>query len=321
MRRRRTANTRLVTPVTPGPPTARPDGALPPAVRWLNDDPYLLARVAAGLSWGERHALERRRQHAVDALDALDREAVDWMTRKQAADREALQLHQTLWPAVDRGWARRPPRPDQPPPPPIPDHARPLGGVALRRVVMSLLQLHGQLALRDLHLLLILYGFVIASPTPVKYLADALRYEVHQRRARRVQRGVYAPNRPEPHPRPDPLLGMAPEDWYPTLVRHLRETAHRDEGALGQLLGAEPEGVEVEPVVGHGAVEVPGVHALADDGQPPRRERDVEVDVGHVETGPGGVADGELVVRREATGTGGVVGPPGLLAGVGPVDP
>ena len=42
---------------------------------------------------GDRHAVDRsalleaRRQRAVDALDALDRESVDWMRRKQAADR------------------------------------------------------------------------------------------------------------------------------------------------------------------------------------------------------------------------------------------
>ena len=235
--------TRLVPRVLDGPATARADGALPPTPRWLKDDPYAPARWAIGMPWIDRHMLEARRQRAVDALDALDRESVDWMRRKQAADREALAVHDLLWPAIPDGWARRPPRPDQAPLPPVATDARPLFGRHLRRVCLSLLHQHGELALRDLHLLLILHGFTLTGSAPVKALADALGHEHDHGRVVRVRRGVYAPTNPDgPQPRADPELGTAPEDWYPALVASsVAEPAHGGEGTLGQLLGGLPE--------------------------------------------------------------------------------
>ena len=91
------------------------------------------------------------------------------------------------------GWARRPPRPDQAPLPPVATDARPLFGRHLRRVCLSLLHQHGELALRDLHLLLILHGFTLTGSAPVKALADALGHEHDHGRVVRVRRGVYCP--------------------------------------------------------------------------------------------------------------------------------
>ena len=145
--------------------------------------------MAIGMPWIDRHMLEGRRQRAVDELDALDQEAVEWMRRKREADQEALAVHELLWPPVPAGWARRPPRPDQAPLPPVAADARVLAGVWLRRVSLSLLQLHGELALRDLHILLILYGFTVGGSRPVKALADALGFELEQGRVTRPQRG------------------------------------------------------------------------------------------------------------------------------------
>ena len=184
---------RLVPRVLDRPATARAHGALPPTPRWLKDDPYAPARWAIGMPWIDRHMLEARRQRAVDALDALDRESVDWMRRKRLADDEALAVHELLWPAIPDGWARRPPRPDEAPLPPESADARPLFGRHLRRVCLSLLHQHGELALRDLHLLLILHGYTLTGSAPVKALSDALGYEREQGRAVRVRRGVYAP--------------------------------------------------------------------------------------------------------------------------------
>ena len=172
-----THSLRHVPSVLTGPATARADGALPPTPRWLHEDPYACARMAIGMPWIDRHMLEGRRQRAVDELDALDQEAVEWMRRKREADQEALAVHELLWPPVPAGWARRPPRPDQAPLPPVAADARVLAGVWLRRVSLSLLQLHGELALRDLHILLILYGFTVGGSRPVKALADALGFE------------------------------------------------------------------------------------------------------------------------------------------------
>lgn len=216
-----TTRSRHVPSVLTGPATARADGALPPTPRWLHEDPYACARMAIGMPWIDRHMLEGRRQRAVDELDALDQEAVEWMRRKREADREALAVHELLWPPVPAGWARRPPRPDEAPLPPVAADARVLAGVWLRRVSLSLLQLHGELALRDLHILLILYGFTVGGSRPVKALADALGFELEQGRVTRPRRGVYAPRWPDRlQPRPDPDLGPAPEDWYPVLHSH-----------------------------------------------------------------------------------------------------
>jgi hypothetical protein len=175
--------------------------------------------------------VEGRRQAAVDALDRLDAEAVEWMRRKRAADAEALAIHERLWPAVESGWARRPPRPDEAPLPPEAEGARPLYSAPLRRTCLALLRRHGQLTLRELHILLLLYGFTIAGDGPVKRLADALGYETREGRAVRVRRATYRPATAGPGAggpasggpslggveRPDPTLGPAPEDWYPSL--------------------------------------------------------------------------------------------------------
>src|SRR6266542_3102964 len=96
----------------------RPDGSLPPSPRWLKDDPYSTARYLTGLPWIDRHMLDKRRQVIVDALDAMDAEAVEWSRRHRSLIGEALAIHYRLWPTLEGGWARRPPRPDQSPLPP-----------------------------------------------------------------------------------------------------------------------------------------------------------------------------------------------------------
>jgi hypothetical protein len=58
-------------------------------------------------------------------------------------------------------------------------------------VCLVLLRRLGPLALRDLHRLLHLHGFAIASEQPAKALANALAFEVAAGRAQRIERGVY----------------------------------------------------------------------------------------------------------------------------------
>src|ERR1043166_2804381 len=99
------------------------------------------------------------------------------------------------------------------------------------------------------------------------------------------------------------------------------EAVHRFEGGVGEALGTRLHAVEVGPahaLVAHRAVQVARVHALADDGEPPRRERDVVVDAAHVAARPGGVALEEVGVAREPARARRVV-VTALLAGVGPV--
>ena len=81
---------------------------------------------------------------------------------------------------------------------------------SLRRVCLSLLQLHGELALRDLHILLILYGFTVGAvgpsrPWPTRSGTNWSRAESPVRSGR-LRPAVARPAQP----RPDPHLGPAP---------------------------------------------------------------------------------------------------------------
>ena len=199
----------------------RPDGSLPPSPRFLHEDPYSAARYAAGLPWIDRHMLDKRRQVIVDDLDALDAEGVEWMRRRRTVLNDALAMHEKLWPTLPGGWARRPPRPDQAPLPPCESDARPVRGVELRATSLRILDRHHLLCLRELHVLLHLYGFVIDSRTPVKALGDALGHEARAGRVERVARGWYRALVGDLPGRADPVLRAAPEDWYPGAVARL----------------------------------------------------------------------------------------------------
>lgn len=169
----------------------RPDGSLPPSPRFAREDRYLRCRRRSGLDPATRAVLDRRRAELVAELNALDVFAIDWFVRRRALLDEALALHEELWPIVPGGTSRRPPRPSARWMPPLPPDARPLEGYGLRLVCQELLARFGDLALPELHALLHLYGYEIVARLPVKALADAMRYEVLEGRAERVQRGVY----------------------------------------------------------------------------------------------------------------------------------
>jgi hypothetical protein len=199
---------------------ARPDGSLPPTPRWFNDDQWRLARMNAGMTYTQRHAIDRERQVAVDRLDALDQEAGTFITRRRAALDHAREIHQTLWPPVPSGWARRPPRPDAAPLAPMVNGAEELSGWALRWVVVALLRRHGELQLKELHDLVHLMGYCVGGRQPVKTLADAAGHEHDHGRAIRVRRGVYRPaDEIPPGPvwtLPDPGLALMPAWWVGT---------------------------------------------------------------------------------------------------------
>ena len=169
---------------------ARPDGSLPPSPRWWADDPYPVARRAAGLGCGERQMLDRRRQELVDRLDELD--AVVARVDARCGARRSTRPRTSTTPCgrpsnragagahlapVARRWLRRSSRRGR------------CRGAVLRSVCMALLQLHDELALVELHTLLHVYGYEIASRTPVKSLADSMRYEVLEGRASRPGEG------------------------------------------------------------------------------------------------------------------------------------
>ena len=105
---------------------------------------------------------------------------------------------------------------DEAPFPDAPPRARPLHGVELRSVALTLLRRHGAQRLRDLHGMLHLYGYRIDSERPVQRLGDAMAYELRQGRVERLERGVYEATTPHPGPdryAPPPLDLDAPLPW------------------------------------------------------------------------------------------------------------
>jgi hypothetical protein len=60
-------------------------------------------------------------------------------------------------------------------------------------VVATLHTADRPLTLTEIRRALHLSGYVLASEQPVKQLGDALRYEEHLGRVRRVERATYAP--------------------------------------------------------------------------------------------------------------------------------
>ena len=221
---------------------ARPDGSLPPSPRWMNDDPYRVARRAAGLRCGARIRLDQRRQQLVERLDALDTVVASWMRERREALDEAEEIHDSLWPTVEAGWGRRPPRPGRSPMAPQVVDPYPVRGAALRSLCCALLHRHGELALVELHTLIHVYGYEIFSRTPVKTLADSLGYETLEGRAERVRRGVYRARGPAP-PAIDPRLAGAPESWFPAFAAWQRGGPFSDGGDDG--LAGEPDGLGV----------------------------------------------------------------------------
>lgn len=105
---------------------------------------------------------------------------------------------------------------DEAPFPGAPPGAKPLYGVDLRSVALTLLRRHGPQRLRDLHGLIHLYGYRIDSERPVQRLGDAMAYELSQGRAERLERGVYGPTDGYPGPdryAPPPQDLDAPLPW------------------------------------------------------------------------------------------------------------
>ena len=86
---------------------------------------------------------------------------------------------------------RRPPKDDQPPLPPLNDETTSLAGRPLRSACLALFRRYGRLRLDQLHALIHLHGYVIASAHPVKTLADAMGYELRKGRLVRPERGTY----------------------------------------------------------------------------------------------------------------------------------
>jgi hypothetical protein len=174
-------------------------------------------RRAGDIPLAANHPLTLARadyDRTVVELAARDRELLEIVERRRATTRRLAELTDRLWPMVFRVAGRRPPPPEQLPLPPISVGAQYLMGRPLRSVCLTLLGRHGACELAELHRLLHLYGFQMASDHPVKCLADAMAYETEKKRAIRIGRGRYTLH---PHWRPrrrghgDAPLGLPPD--------------------------------------------------------------------------------------------------------------
>lgn len=128
-----------------------------------------------------------------DDLRRLDDELDRLAQQRRAAARRLRRHRRTLWPNLAKR-GRRVLADGRRALPPISRDAVGLWGRRLRAACRKLLgSAREPLSLTDLHAMLHRQGFFIDSGHPVKALADALRYEVLEGRARRVARGVYSP--------------------------------------------------------------------------------------------------------------------------------
>ncbi|MEZ5236181.1 MAG: hypothetical protein AB7W59_07555 [Acidimicrobiia bacterium] len=140
---------------------------------------------------------EKRRQvvaalHNVhEQIQDLDRQMHELARKRRELAGQLRQHRRRLWPRLSR--VGRCPYPDGSVAlPPVHHDAVGLWGRRLRARCLEVLREHaGALALPELHALLHHRGYLLHSATPVKTLADAMRYEVSLGNVRRVERGVY----------------------------------------------------------------------------------------------------------------------------------
>ncbi len=139
----------------------------------------------------KRAAAVAAMQRTNEEIQQLDRELCAIAERRRALARKLREQRRLLWPRLTR--TGRCPLPDgRVALPPVRHDAIALWGRRLRSRCRALLQRHaGPLALRELHALLHHEGYLIEGSTPVKTLAEAMRYEVSLGHLRRVERGVY----------------------------------------------------------------------------------------------------------------------------------
>lgn len=141
--------------------------------------------------WHQLHTAWTETRAELDRIDALLTRLA--ARRHHLAARLAAHRDQ-LWPRDRNRYGRRPGTDGTVQLPTLPATTTKLWGRRLRAVCLALLRLTGESTLTELHVLLHRRGYELDSTHPVKALADALRYETLQGRARRTARGIYAAN-------------------------------------------------------------------------------------------------------------------------------
>lgn len=159
----------------------------------------------------ERHRPRSRRRLFVEAralhadtterLRSIDGSIEALVDQRLACLDVLVDCRDQLRPRWGNRHSRRRASVDEAPFPDAPPTAEAVEGVGLRSVALTILRRHGPQRLRDLHGLIHLYGYRIASVRPVQRLGDAMAYELRQGRVERIERGVYAAL--DEHPGPD----------------------------------------------------------------------------------------------------------------------
>lgn len=151
-------------------------------------------------------AMRLERDALLAELRSGDEAIAAWAARRRAILQRLGESRDILWPPARYLHGHRPPQVDQRYHPAIAGRAQPLRASDLRRVCLGLLERHGPCSLRDIHTLLIVYGYVIDHRHPVKALGNALAYEVVIGRATRERRAVYNRAKGPNAGRIDPLV-------------------------------------------------------------------------------------------------------------------
>ncbi|HAS09569.1 MAG TPA: hypothetical protein DCS55_03485, partial [Acidimicrobiaceae bacterium] len=193
----------------------------PDRFRYRASEPPRPPRRPPGGLRAERHRPRARRRLLSEARElhadqmvrvrAID-EVIEGLVDERLACLDVLvDCRDQLRPRWGRRHSRRRSSVDEAPFPEAPQAARPVEGVGLRSVALTILRRHGPQRLRDLHGLIHLYGYRIESVRPVQRLGDAMAYELRQGRVIRLERGVYEAAEPHPGPSryvpPDAELG------------------------------------------------------------------------------------------------------------------
>ena len=176
-------------PERPHPQARRPPGGL------RHERPRARSRRRLFSEARVQHADASRRIRTID-------EAIESLVDERLAFLDVLvECRDQLRIRFGSRHSRRRATIDEAPFPGPPPAAKPLSGIDLRSVALTILRRHGPQRLRDLHALIHLYGYLVESDRPVQRLADAMAYELSQGRVERLERGVYTAT--NPHPGPD----------------------------------------------------------------------------------------------------------------------
>ena len=173
----------------------------PLARRYRGAPPYTPRRPPGGLGAERRRPARTRRRlftearalHATSAtrIGEIDA-AIEALVDQRLACLDVLvDCRDQLRPRWSSRHSRRRNSVDEAPFPEPPPGAKPVWGIDLRSLALTLLRRHGPQRLRDLHALIHLHGYCIDSARPVQRLGDAMAYELEQGRVERLERGVY----------------------------------------------------------------------------------------------------------------------------------